>query len=175
MVRGAGVDPQVSKAELLDRLQRDHTRLEAVLDRLTPAQLTAPGAIGAWSIKDLLAHLIAHEQRALEEVRSALRDERLEIDHAANDAFNAGAVTAYRALSLAAVREAWEASYRQVVETVATLPDAAFDPSGPVVAALADSIDGALANNTYAHYAEHRRQIETSLPTLIDSRLPTDD
>lgn len=46
-------------------------------------------------------------------------------------------------------------SARQVVAAVAALAEADFDPAGPLAAALDDTIDGALANNTYAHWAEH--------------------
>jgi hypothetical protein len=122
--------------------------------------------IGDWSITDLLAHLIAHEQRAVREIEHALRGERLEIDHAANHAFNEAAVAAYRAQPCAIVRKAWDTSYQAVVTAVAALPDAAFDPAGEIVAALEDSIDGALGNNSYGHYAEHRREIEARLATM---------
>jgi hypothetical protein len=151
------------RAELLDRLVRERARLDVLLDRLTPAEVTEPGVVGDWSVKDLLAHLVAHEQRALEEVRLALRGECLAIDHAANDAFNAQAVAASKEQPFGAVREAWNGSSRDVAALVAALPEAAFDPAGPVAAALGDSIDGALGYNTYAHYAEHRQQIEAWL------------
>jgi uncharacterized protein (TIGR03083 family) len=150
----------VTRAELLGRLERERAALVAELDRLTPEQFVEPGAIGAWSIKDLLAHLIAHEQQALQEVQSALRGEQLTIDHNAIDAFNDRAVTDSRSHSADEVRSAWEASFREVMATVGELPDAAFDPLGPVVAVLGDSIDGALGNNTYLHYAEHRQELD---------------
>lgn len=160
------MDQTVTRDELLARLEREKGRLDAVLDRLTPEQLAAPDLIRDWSITDLLAHLIAHEQRALREIEHALRGDRLAIDHAANDAFNEAAVAAYRAHPFAIVRNAWDASYQAVVTAVAALPDAAFDPAGEIVATLEDSIDGALGNNTYGHYAEHRREIEAWLATM---------
>jgi uncharacterized protein (TIGR03083 family) len=158
--------PLVTREELLARLEREKGRLDTVLDRLNSDQVAVPGAIGDWSVKELLAHLIAHEQRALREVAYALRGERLEIDHSANDAFNEEAVAVYRDQPYAAVREAWEASYQVVVSAVAALPEAAFDPAGEVAATLDDSIDGALGNNTYGHYAEHRREVEAWLASL---------
>lgn len=151
----------VPKTELLDRLEGERVALAAELDQLTPSQLIKPGVVGAWSIKDLLAHIIAHEQRALQEVQCALRGEQLAVDHDANDAFNDQAVTSSDVRTVEDVRSAWEASAREVIDTVVALPDAAFDPSGPVVAVLGDSIDGALGNNTYLHYAEHRQEVES--------------
>jgi hypothetical protein len=155
------VDQHVTKTELLDRLERERGALAAELDKLTPGQLVKPGVVGAWSIKDLLAHIIAHEQRALQEVQCALRGEQLAVDHNAIDAFNDQAVTSSEVRPVEEVRSAWEASSCEVIDAVAVLPDVAFDPSGPVVAVLGDSIDGALGNNTYLHYAEHRQEVES--------------
>jgi hypothetical protein len=157
------METQVGKEELLERLERERELFTAVLARIPPARLDARGALGDWSVKDIVAHLVAHEQRALEELRRALRGERLEIDHDANDAFNAGAVAALRGQPFEVVLAIWDASYEEVVETVVALPEETFAPASSVVTALDDSIDGALANNTYAHYAEHRPDLEAWL------------
>lgn len=151
---------KVSRAELLSRLARDHQLLEATLAALTPRQHSAPGVLGKWSVKDILAHLIAHEQQALDELRDARLGERIEIDHASLDLFNAEAVRASHARSYDEVHASWNASYREVVAAVETLPDEDFAPDSPIAQTLGDSIDGALGNNTYAHYAEHRAEIE---------------
>jgi hypothetical protein len=156
-------DQLVTKDELLRRLEDGHATVEAVLARLSDAQMDEPNVVGAWSVKDILAHFIAHEQRALAELQHALRGERMAVDHGSGDEFNAEAVTWRHGQSPAEVRAAWEASYRQVVAAVASLSAEGFNPSGPVVAALDDTIDGALANNTYEHYTEHLSQIEAWL------------
>lgn len=159
----------VTKAELLRRLAAGYAAVGAVLAGLGDADLARPGVAGGWSAQDLLAHFIAHEQRALEELRHARRGARLAIDHGANDAFNDGAVLAWRGATPAQVRAAWAASFGQVVAAVEGLAEADFDPAGPVAAALDDTIDGALANNTYGHYAEHLPQ----LLALRDRPAPT--
>jgi hypothetical protein len=150
----------VTKGELLSRLAREHAQLVAMLAQLTPQERLAPGVVGEWSIKDVLAHLIAHEQRALLELQAAQQGAGVMIDHEATDRFNADAVMSRRAESYEAVRAAWDASYRVVESAVEALSDADFAATSLVVTTLQDSIDGALANNTYEHYAEHRRQIE---------------
>ena len=156
----------VSKDELLRRLNQEYMRFNNVLAQMSDAQLVEPNTIGAWSVKDLLAHFVAHEQRALEELRYALRGERLVIDHSAGDVFNAQAVSASLSQSLAEVQAAWDASFQQIVTAVAALTDADFDPEGVVVRALDDTIDGALGNNTYGHYAEHLSAVEAYLKKL---------
>lgn len=91
---------EVGRGEFLRRLNIEHARFEKVLAQLTAAQLTLPGILGDWSVKDVLAHLIAHEQRALLELQYAQRGERLDIDHSANDTFNAQAVLTYQTVVL---------------------------------------------------------------------------
>jgi len=140
----------VTRAELLRRLDAGIAAVEAFLAGVPDAALREPGVVGVWSVADVLAHFVAHEQRALAELRLAGRGERLCIDHAANDAFNDGAVLSWRALDPATVRAA-----------VTALAEADFDPAGPIAAALDDTIDGALANNTYGHYAEHLSEMES--------------
>ena len=147
--------PQVSKAELLERLTRESARLKDTFERLDPDV-----RVGAWSLTEFLAHLIAHEQRAMAEVRAALVGEHFEIDHDANDAFNQGATFSSRAFPSDAVYRAWLESNASLLGFVESLPDDVFRAPNAVIQTLGDTIDGALANNTYGHYAEH-------LPKLI--------
>jgi hypothetical protein len=151
---------RVGKPELLHRLKVGRDRLATVLDAVPSSVFLRPNTIGQWSVRDLLAHLVAHEQRALTEIASALRGERLAIEHQSTAAFNAGAMFAWAPLGREAALAAWEQSYRQVVEVVETLRESDFAPGSALEQLLGDTIDGALANNTYAHYAEHLPRLE---------------
>lgn len=157
------MDTIVTKPELLRRLDREYSHARARLATLTAEQMCAPQTIRDWFAKDLLTHLIAHEQRALDELRAAVRGERLVIDHAAGTTFNAGAVAASRPYDVQSVLEAWQRSYEDVVATIEALPDSVFAASHPITAVLDDTIDGALANNTYEHYREHLPDIEQAI------------
>jgi hypothetical protein len=150
---------EVTKEEILHRYVDEYEQLAQQIDQFTPEHALRPGLPGSWSVRDLLAHLIAHEQRAICEVQTAQQGRSLVIDHAANDSFNDGAVFAYQALDFHTVRRAWESSYRWVAHAIAAIPDTEFAPTSTTVHYLDDSIEGALANNTYAHYAEHRQDV----------------
>lgn len=150
----------VDQAELLRRLDREYQRFHRVIAQLPPEQLELPGVVGTWSIKEVIAHFIAHEQFALRELQQALRGETYHPDEDDSGPVNERAVAMCRDQSVADVLRAWETSYHQVVAAVQMLSAAAFEPAGPVVQALGDSIDGALGNNTYDHYAEHVPAIE---------------
>lgn len=153
----------VYKDDLIQRLERSHVMFDALLARMTQDQLTGLPVVGHWIMRDVLAHFIAHEQHALHEIRLALSGQHVHPNYGDGDAFNEGAVSSRRGETLAKVREAWEVSRRQVVTLVENLADDDFHPSGPVVEALGDTIDGALGSNTYEHYAEHARRIEEAV------------
>jgi hypothetical protein len=51
--------------ELLRSIQEGYDQLKRLLERLSPEQADVPGAVGGWSVKDTLAHLLAHEERML--------------------------------------------------------------------------------------------------------------
>ena len=161
------MDEFVDRAELLRRLDREYRRFHSAIAHLTPAQLQTPGVVGAWSIKDVIAHFIAHEQFALHELQHALRGQRYRPEEPEAATINDRAVAERRSQSLDDVLQAWDESHRQVVAAVCSLTDAAFDSTGPVVQLLEDSIDGALGNNTYDHYAEHLPAIEAWMQQLV--------
>ncbi len=52
----------MNKAELLDDIRREHERLEKLVAQLGEDQLAAPGVVGDWSVKDILAHITAWDR-----------------------------------------------------------------------------------------------------------------
>jgi len=64
-----------SKQALLAAIEKERGVLEAFLDTLTPEQMTEPGIVGEWSVKDVLAHLIEWEQMCLGWYQAGLRGE----------------------------------------------------------------------------------------------------
>jgi DinB superfamily len=151
---------QIGKSELLLRLRTSRDIVVMLLDAIPPSLFLQPDAIGRWSVRDLLAHFVAHEQRALAEIAAARRGERLEIDPSGTSEFNAGAVLAWTPLQPAEALAAWDRSYRRVVRIVEELSEADFAPDSALEQALGDTVDGTLANNTYSHYAEHVPALE---------------
>ena len=102
-----------------------------LLQAIPTPLLLQPDAIGGWSVRDLLAHFVAHEQRALAEIAAARRGERLEIDPNGTSEFNAGAAFAWAPLQPAEALAAWDRSYGCVVAIVEQLSEADFAPAAP--------------------------------------------
>lgn len=153
----------VGKEELIRRIESAQADFLEVLADVPEHLAETPNAIGEWSLKDLLAHLIAHEQRALAELKAARKGDKPTLPLDDNDAFNAHAVESLLTRTFATVQADWLQSTAQVISAVKSMSDDEFDPSSSVCECLDDSVDGALANNTYSHYAEHLPELEAWL------------
>ena len=82
----------MNRDALTEALEAARAKLDAALEGLNAEELTAPGTIGDWSIKDLLAHFIAHEQFALSELAAARRGETYRNPFQDSDEMNAAAL-----------------------------------------------------------------------------------
>jgi hypothetical protein len=60
------------KAQILNELRDEFDRWENILAGLSEAQITAPDLSDGWSIKDVMAHLWAWQQRSIARMEAAL-------------------------------------------------------------------------------------------------------
>jgi len=68
------------KAELLREIGVECSKLDALLEQLTPRQMTQAGAtLAGWSVKDILAHWIAWQQMNLDWYAAGLQGETPDI------------------------------------------------------------------------------------------------
>src|ERR1700722_16438604 len=83
--------------EILAHIITSRVALTSAIFGLSEEELTAPGAVGKWSVKDVMAHIGHWEQVCLEELRIHLRGERSGKDYrdalALNDEWEAGLQT----------------------------------------------------------------------------------
>lgn len=68
-----------SKDDLLEAIERERGKLDAILETVAPERMAEPGVVGEWSVKDVLAHLTEWEQMALHWYRTGLRGEVPEV------------------------------------------------------------------------------------------------
>jgi len=62
-----------ARAECLARLDSERAAWESLVGEIPPAWIDLPNAIGAWSIRDVIAHLSAWRQPFLDELRAAVQ------------------------------------------------------------------------------------------------------
>jgi uncharacterized protein (TIGR03083 family) len=155
--------------DLRRRVDRDWTRLNEAIGRLSEAQVTAPGADG-WSIKDHLAHLTAWERSVLGLLRGQPRHEVMGLDEATYEAGfdQANAVIQRRsqARPLDEVMADFQTTHAEVLTMLGDLTDADllkpysyFQPNSSGEHS-GEPVIGWIINNTYGHYQEHIDYIE---------------
>jgi hypothetical protein len=63
----------MTKAELLDNLQEENKRWEALLAQIGEARMDQPGVAELWSVKDIVAHLTGWRRRTVARLQAARR------------------------------------------------------------------------------------------------------
>ncbi|HEU4784149.1 MAG TPA: maleylpyruvate isomerase N-terminal domain-containing protein [Ktedonobacterales bacterium] len=140
-------------ASVGERMRAEHTRLEALLAGFRDEEIVQPGRFGAWSVKDMLAHITFWEQRLIAYVNGATESlvQPDEDETVAIDRINAEVLAAHRDRRLAEVRAAFDASYQQTLALAESL--SAEDLAN-------EALYGLLAGDTFEHYREHIEMLE---------------
>jgi DinB superfamily len=138
----------------LQRLDRAWVAFNHSYAGLSDVQLLEPGVTGAWSVRDILAHVTTWEEEALRHLPLILAGgtpPRYSVQYGGIDAFNARMTEAKRNLSLSEVRTQLENVHRRLIEFIQAVP--------------ADQIIGdtrfrrRLRLDTYGHYPLHAEAI----------------
>ncbi len=149
--------------EFLDHLQVSRAFWEDQLARVPPHQMTTPGVVGKWSVKDLVAHITWSERemvgvlaaRALvgSELWSLTNDERNEIVYQQN-----------RDRPLDEVLAEAKAVYARLLALVSGMSAAELNDPGQFADMPADWLPWrVIAGNTYIHYREHAQNLQAWL------------
>jgi len=144
----------VNRSELLGRIETRWQALLASYAGLADADMTAPGVVGAWSIKDIIGHVSVWEEEALTHLPVVLagkRPPRYSTTHGGIDAFNARMTERNRALTLAEVIRQRDQTHRRLLEFVARVPEE--ECAGDT------RFRRRLRLDSYGHYAVHTRAI----------------
>jgi hypothetical protein len=64
-----------TKKELLESIRTTREDLNEKFSKLTPQQMVWPGSMDAWSVKDILAHLVDWEQRFIGWYKAGVKGE----------------------------------------------------------------------------------------------------
>lgn len=114
----------MKKAELLERARAAHAAFAAALEGWDEERAARVGVNPRWSVKDVLAHVVAWDAegaRALARLRAG--EVLPDFDKGMIEGFNAAAVEERRARSFAELRAEYEEAHRGVGEALAGLPE----------------------------------------------------
>ena len=120
--------PLRSKALILTRLQTERRRLEKNLAQVSRAEMVQPNAVGAWTLKDVLAHLADWEARMPRWVAAARRGDPVETPEPGLtwkqlDILNERIYAAHRRQSLAKVLDDFQSAHQALMALAAAMPE----------------------------------------------------
>ncbi len=144
----------MDKRQLLERIDKAWTALQASYAGLSEAELTEPGVTGDWSVKDHLAHVTTWEEEALKYLPLILgggKPPRYSTMFGGIDAFNAQVTEQKRSLTLAEVLRQLEETHRRILDYVQRAPEEQFTQE--------TRFRHRLRLESYSHYTLHAKLI----------------
>lgn len=154
-----------SKAELLEDIQVQRRRLQRSLDRLTRSEMLAPGMVGEWSVKDLLAHLTAWEQLFLSWYQAGWRGHEpttapVGMSRKAMDELNEQIYAQNQARNLDEILVEFTKSYQQLWVTIQEISEVDLFATGRYAWTGSLTLADYIAGNTSNHYQWAKAHIQ---------------
>ena len=153
-----------SKTALLAAINQERGALEAFLATLMPEQMVAPGVVGDWSVKDVLAHLVEWEQMVLGWHRAGLRGERPVLPApgykwSQTPALNQMIFEKHRNRSLAEITAQFDASHQEIVEVIRELTNDDLFTAGRYPWTQKNTLGAYFVSATSSHYLWARNEM----------------
>lgn len=115
----------MDRRQLLKRLDIAWNAFTDSCAGLSDAEMMEPGVTGAWSVRDILAHVTTWEEEALKHLPLILEGgtpPRYSVAYGGIDAFNARMTEQKRGLSLAEVRRELHETHRRLIDFIHAAP-----------------------------------------------------
>jgi Protein of unknown function (DUF1706) len=173
----------MTKKQFITRLLQERDKFELLLNRVGyTRRMTIKGVSGKWSIKDILAHILAYEQYIADRMNEILHHEHYIPckTQTALDAFldefgypdfgspllddhvpNAWIVEKYRNVSLEEIVAQEIHAFSSIVSTLENMPERLINHH---------NLYERVAGNTYRHYREHIADIRRWLRATTSSK-----
>lgn len=146
--------------QLAAQIQSTSTELELLILQLNVAQMNQSGAVGVWSVKDVLAHIAFWERYMADIIRAAKSGETPQLDvEDLTESRNASVVAQYYLTSLGAVLAGWHAAREELLDQIAGLSEADLNDPQRFPWSEGRTLLDRIAGNSYEHEQEHIDQI----------------
>ena len=116
----------IDRPQLLKRLDTAWEALKASYADLSDSELSEPGVTGAWSVRDIIAHVTGWEEEALTHLPLILaggKPPRYSVKYGGIDAFNSRMTEQKRSLSLSDVLWARDDTHRRLIDFIQRVPE----------------------------------------------------
>jgi len=156
---------EMSKSKLHQSIESGYALFTTLLAELDEEQMTQPGAIGTWSVKDTIAHILVHEQRMIRWIRERLHGD-LPITHQPYampddelDMLNEQIYQENRNRSLDDIMRDLDKTHVEVLTLVEIAAEEDLFDSRRFQLQGGEQLWEAIAANTFWHYEEHNQDI----------------
>jgi hypothetical protein len=153
-----------SKEDLISAIKASWAELNEVIAALDDDQMLQPGVQDAWTVKDILAHISAWEQLAMDRIHSAQTGEPLKFPAITGDefvnAFNADKYEANKARPLNEVLDELQVTHQDFLAQIQSLDDSTLAQKLPFEWAGNLTFQVLISANTHWHYPEHIEAIQ---------------
>jgi hypothetical protein len=151
----------MTKRELLEAIQKGRAEFEAVLAGLTPEQMTAPGVMGEWSVKDTLGHIAVWESRLVTTLYAVERGATPKMfrTQAEVDKANAESYAEQRDRPLDRVLSDFHGVHAQLLKRLEAARERDLTDPHRFKWMEDDPLEKLVAGDTFGHYVEHRPAI----------------
>jgi hypothetical protein len=157
----------MDSTELAALIRATSTELELLIARLTVAEMNQPGAVGVWSVKDVLAHIAFWERYAVRVLKAARCGETPEFDvEDSTESRNASVVAQYYLTPMGAVIAGWHEAREELLEQIVGLSEADLNDPDRYAWNEGRSLLDRISANSYAHEREHIDQIRAWMKGL---------
>ena len=158
-------DKKLTKVALIRAVVEERARFGQLIDQLSEAQMTQPGVQGAWSVKDIVAHVTAWEERMVRWLGQAVRGETPVMPAPGTswedlDRLNEQTYLASRDLPLAQVLDVFDRMRAEVIGSVEAVPEEDLLAPGRFEWMGGEALWHLVAANTYWHYPAHGSKIQ---------------
>jgi hypothetical protein len=144
----------MERQQLLKKLDMAWAAFKEAYAGLSDWQMTEPGVVDSWSVKDILAHVTTWEEEALKYLPLIVkggRPPRYSVQYGGIDAFNAQMTEQKRSLSLSEVLRQLDETHRRLIAYIQSVPEEQFTRETP--------FRHRLRLDTYSHYPIHTKMI----------------
>lgn len=144
----------MDRRQLLRRLDEAWLAFKGSYAGLAEAELLEPGVTGAWSIRDIIAHVTTWEEEALKHLPSILagrRPPRYSATYGGIDAFNALMTKQKEGLTLPEVLRQLDDVHQRVLDAIGRAPEEQL--------VRETRFRRRLRLDTYSHYPKHAAAI----------------
>ncbi len=141
-------------SRLLKRLNKAWSALKASYAGLSESEMMCPGVTGAWSVRDIIAHVSWWEEESLTHLPLILqggKPPRYSVTYGGINAFNAQRTEQKRGLSLSEVLRQRDEIHRRLIDFIQQVPEEQF--------VRETRFRRRLRLDTYGHYAKHAEAV----------------